>query len=117
MSNDAVSVARYAEENKRLREELSAYKNAEEQGLLIWLPCKIGDAVYQIKRCTTKEAFSHGIPLDRHTTGRYNRGYIMHYNRPWKIVERPMVKSLYLQIGKTVFLNREEAEKALEAIG
>ena len=43
MSNDAVSVARYAEENKRLREELSAYKNAEEQGLLIWLPCKIGD--------------------------------------------------------------------------
>ena len=32
-------------------EELKAYKNAEEQGLLLRLPCKIRDTVYEHRSC------------------------------------------------------------------
>lgn len=88
---------------------------ADREGRVVVLPVALGNTVYEIKRCTMKEAVEKGVPLDRKTTGRYRRGYIYHYNRPLKIVERGMVKSLYTQIGKTVFLTREEAEKALEA--
>ena len=35
-------------ENNRLKNELQEYKNLEEQGLLLRLPCKVGDKIYFI---------------------------------------------------------------------
>ncbi len=67
---------------------LELYEDLEEQGLLIKLPCKVGDDVYLI----------HNI-----------------CNGKWTKIEK--VKSgisLYNYFGKTVFLTREEAEKALK---
>ncbi|MBQ7491213.1 MAG: hypothetical protein IJT76_01235 [Clostridia bacterium] len=54
---------------------LAAYEDAEEQGRLVVLPCKVGDTVY--------------IPY---------------------VEERGFSIRDYLDIGKTVFLTREEAE-------
>ena len=88
---------------------------ADSEGRVVVLPVGPEDTVYEIKRCSTREAAAKGVRLDHKKAGRYSRDYIFPRNRPLKIVERKMVKSLYAKIGKTVFLTREEAEKALEA--
>ena len=88
---------------------------ADQGGRVVVLPVGLENKVYEIKRCSTREAAAKGVRLDHKKAGRYSRDYIFPRNRPLKIVERKMVKSLYAKIGKTVFLTREEAEKALEA--
>lgn len=69
-------------------DKLAEYEDLEEQGLLIKLPCKVGDDVYLI----------HNI-----------------CNGKWTKIEKVKFGiSLYNYFGKTVFLTREEAEKALK---
>lgn len=107
---------------------LAEYEDAEEQGLLVWLPCKLGDAAYWIVECSCEN-------ID----GVYSKceffGYEPDYeadceicNRPegtkcphqYRIVEgRAMEMNILMiarNLGKTVFLTREEAEKALEKV-
>lgn len=80
-----------AEEHEQLAEwleELKSYKDLEEQGLLVRLPCKVGTEVYYIL----------GIP-----------------NKTPCAIDKCVFKlSDINKIGKTVFLTREEAEKKLE---
>lgn len=77
-------------------EELKAYKDAEEQGLLLRLPCVEGTDCYMIN-----EYYSFGEvgdkPLLLHSI------YAVKFNR-----------TMIEQFGKTVFLTKEDAEKALE---
>ena len=108
-----------AEEHEQLAEwleELKSYKEAEEQGLLVKLPCKVGDIVwdndfgypesYEIK------AFSYGY-CDSYVEPDIEDEIIFYYeNYPGSITGAfPMS-----EIGKTVFLTREEAEKKLKEI-
>lgn len=96
-SNDSVenymkaNCMKCAEEHKQLAkwlEELKSYKDLEEQGLLVRLPCKVGTEVYYIL----------GIP-----------------NKTPCAIDKCVFKlSDINKIGKTVFLTREEAEKKLE---
>lgn len=44
----------YCERNQKMIDKLADYENAEEQGLLLKLPCKVGDYVYQIDRMLWK---------------------------------------------------------------
>ena len=86
--------------------ELNAYKDlgpidhirdlikAEQDGLLVALPCKVGDKVYQIDAERVYESEVKGII--------YDAGHIDFDERA---------------IGKTVFLTREEAEAALAQKG
>ena len=87
------------------------YGTLEEQGLLIKLPCKVGDTIYFIKsfkdelivKATIENIhiWSSGhIKIESHTdrSSKYWTG------QEWSIKD----------IGKTVFLTREEAEKHLE---
>ena len=80
-----------AEEHEQLAEwleELKSYKDLDEQGLLVRLPCKVGTEVYYIL----------GIP-----------------NKTPCAIDKCVFKlSDINKIGKTVFLTREEAEKKLE---
>ena len=62
-------------------------EDLEEQGLLIKLPCKVGDTVYIVHKPVGCPAFCEPIKF--------------------KI-------GLYDMLNKTVFLTKEEAEKALE---
>lgn len=87
-------------------EELKSFKEAEEQGLLVRLPCKVGDTVYVPTRVLVSEFKITAIFCDIHGTYFYWLFYCGIYERTSGFSER--------DIGKTVFLTREEAEKKLE---
>lgn len=76
-------------------DRLAAYVDAEEQGLLVRLPCKVGDTVWVI--ITSYVCGELGdLPETRH------------------YIEKRLFKlSILENFGKTVFLTREEAEAAL----
>jgi len=81
---------------------LSEYRKLEEQGLLIKLPCKVGDTVYWIS------PFRSGI----------NQGKIEFININKFGLDLAIMRQEGVLIRRgleTVFLTREEAEKALEA--
>lgn len=82
-----------------LREKLKRYEDAEEQGLLIRLPCKLGDTAYEITGATT-------------------RGYDWKYLTYEKAYIHGTVFNLSRlnDIGKAIFLTKEEAEEKLKGL-
>lgn len=95
-------------------EELKSYKEAKEQGLLVRLPIKIGDMVwdndfghpvsYEIK------AFSYGY-CDSYVEPNIEDEIIFYCENYNGSITGAFPMS---EIGKTVFLTREAAEKKLE---
>ncbi len=77
---------------------------ADAEGRLIVLPCKVGDTVYYIT--------GYGIYKAKAITFRFNKSGIRVY------CERKYMGVIGFEgiYGKTVFLSREEAEAALEAM-
>lgn len=90
-----------------MQNELKKYKDLEEQGLLVKLPCKVGDTVYVLTMDLVSEFKITAIFLDIHGTYFY---WLFYY---CGIYERTSGFS-ECDIGKTVFLTREEAEEKLE---
>ena len=86
---------------------------AEKDGRLVVLPCKVGDIVYQLDYMTHSEALKSGVPQSRdpHQNRKYARKRAEYL--PLIVREKKMVKSLFREFGKTVFLTRAEAEAAL----
>ena len=93
----AQSVLRYKGLTWSEAEELLRYRDAEEQGLLVWLPCKEGTWVYKVCMISVRDD-----------------DYAMTWHQEMGIREVRFQASMRDQFGKTVFLTREEAEKALE---
>lgn len=108
-----------AEEHIQLAEwleELKFYKELEEQGLLVRLPCKVGDTVWDN---------DFGYP-ESYEIKAFSYGYCDSYVEPDIGIEDEII--FYYEnsddsitgafpmseIGKTVFLTREDAEKKLE---
>lgn len=90
--------------------ELKKYQEADKDGRLAVLPCKAGDTVYEVtSRKTISEYRVKAIRVELFCT------FI-----EWDIVAGFVDKSIFGvpvdEIGKTVFLTREEAERALEAM-
>lgn len=98
-------------ENAHLLDE---YKVLEEQGLLLRLPCKVGDTVCYIKGgyykkpqyCEVKPIEVTEISLKNNRSGK---------SLDWAIIANG-TRYKISSIGKTVFLTRKEAEKALEKL-
>lgn len=88
--------------------------DADRAGRLAVLPCKVGDTVYQVDYMTHSEALKSGVPQsqDHYQNRKYGRKRAEYL--PLIVREKKMVKSLFREFGKTVFMNREEAEKALQ---
>lgn len=82
----------------RLRE----LAEADKDGRVVVLPCKEGDTIYHISKVRTSHFEDDKIIID--DEGR------------WKIYEMPFTLIHLPYIGKSYFLTREEAEKALEAM-
>lgn len=87
--------------------KLAEYETAEEEGRLVWLPCKIGDVLY--------------LPIDfqnRIYTGKCVGFEYSRMRRKWVVKvftsEERNSYEAFEHFGKTFFLTREEAEKALE---
>ena len=83
----------------RLRE----LAEADRDGRVVVLPCNVGDKLYRV---FAGEIFEHRV-------GRMN--YFVIQGR-WDIETYPFCACVESSIGKTIFLTRDEAEKALEAI-
>ena len=105
-----------AEEHEQLAEwleELKSYKGLEKHGLLVRLPCKVGDKVwdndfghpesYEIK------AFSYGY-CDSYVEPDIEDEIIFYYENYTGSITGAFPMS---EIGKTIFLTHEEAEKKL----
>ncbi len=83
--------------------QLLGYLDAEQAGLLIELPCKVGDTVYYVNLSNKVINYTvSGFKVDCFGNLQIN-------------VARHLESGYFLdmQLGKTVFLTREEAEKAL----
>lgn len=96
-----------AEEHMQLvrwLEELKSYKDLEEQGLLVRLPYKVGDDLYCIVNGEVKKLKVHsfGVP-DFEIT-----------DIEFKYVDGFKIVRFVGEVGKTVFLTREEAVNKLE---
>ena len=79
--------------DKKLYDKLKEYEDLEEQGRLIKLPCKVGDTIYI-------------------TSSRYRHGRIESWINTGKFRISDME-----ELGKHIFLTKEEAEKALAEMG
>lgn len=104
------------EESKTLTEQLALLNRirdlaeADRAGRLVVPPCKVGDTVYEVtSRKTISEYRVKAIRVELFCT------FI-----EWDIVAGFVDKSIFgvpvNEIGKTVFLTREEADRALEAM-
>ena len=74
---------------------------ADKDGRLVMLPCKVGDKLYRV---FAGEIFEHRVGTMK---------YFAIQGR-WGIETYPFCPCVESSIGKTVFLTREEAEKAME---
>ena len=99
-TNDIYNCIRICDKPFEALEKFNRYKKLEKQGRLLKLPCAVGDTVYIVKG------------------GEVLRNYVVQIHIAQ--VEAQTFFSCYddcfgiEQIGKTVFLTREEAEAALK---
>ena len=102
----------------KLYKHLAEYEDLEEQGLLLKLPCKVGDTVYIIdKRYTKCSSFDE----EYSESSCWNCGeecdskmYYVVAKRYVGTLEWIILRLKYFN--KTVFLTKEEAEKELERL-
>lgn len=102
-----------AEEHEQLAEwleELKEYKDLEEQGLLLKLPCKIGSTIYQLINSHIYEYKVIGICFD---IFRNKWMYEVAYE-----IGLEWFKTMcdFEDFGKTVFLTKEEVEQELKRL-
>ena len=92
-------------------EKLATYEDLEEQGLLVRLPCKVGDTVYRVN-AGAKQPIIPMTVSEIHFLCYKNERAV----RFDAIDKEYMGESCYRleDIGKIVFLTREEAKKKLE---
>lgn len=89
-------------------QRLAEYEDAEEQGLLVWLPCKPGSKVYDISEFVERtpcpemyELHADYIGIGKSDDGR-------------TVISIDCTDFYMDDFGKIVFTSREAAEKALE---
>lgn len=86
--------------------KLAEYEDLEEKGLLLKLPCKIGDTVYAITRNFISEYLIWSIE-------KYNEGFFFNW-RCEKGIYKNVCGFTDYEIGKSVFLTKEAAEQKLK---
>ena len=123
---------------EKLIKKIGEYEDAEEQGLLLRLPCTEGKTVFVIKNnadaCCDCDYFEKGYCCDDYCNNKIVKdedediypSYPQYSDNPlcekhfWEVVEREAKLDWIIRnmdnFGKTVFLTKEEAEQALEAM-
>lgn len=100
------------EELNQIAEKLTNIEQKEEQGILVRLPCKVGGTVYTLSYrydckndydCKVSEKWKceDNIPCE-------------YEKKKYFVKKSQFCLTMLNSLGKTVFLTREEAEKALE---
>lgn len=85
---------------------LADYEDLEEQGLLVRLPCKVGDIMFRINKGAKNPIIELTVTQINITRRSYNL----------EVIDRDCGELMCFKndIGKIIFLTREEAEKKLE---
>jgi DNA modification methylase len=93
--------------------KLAEYEDLEEQGLLLRLPCKLGDTVYDLVFCDDEY---HIMPMKVCSIRPYGATKASD-GRLWNVyLEDDFSKAYrrFYDFGKTVFLTEQDAEAALK---
>ena len=105
------------EEGYCAMEKLADYEDAEEQGILIKLPCKVGDTVWDNdfgRLCAyTITAFSFGECEEYICKPVTTKEVVFYYENSSGSITGSFTESV---IGKSVFLNKSEAEAKLKEL-
>lgn len=113
---------------RKVIDKLGQYEDAEEQGLLLRLPCKVGDKAYLIDKdenghLKVYEGVWDSVAMAQRKNANFEvRGHISYDVYDFFYDDgRTMLHGMYVgqettKFGKVVFLTREEAEKALAAM-
>ena len=100
---------------RRIIERLAEYEDAEEQGLLLRLPCKVGSTLYRVYKKPTK-CTAYGEYKDDYACQGCEKECDSSY--VWAIYKyKADIKTIVClsdEIGKTVFLTQTEAEQKLK---
>lgn len=91
-------------ELEKALDKLATYEDLEEQGLLVRLPCRVGDDLYCIVNGEVKKLKVHSFGVPDFEI----------IDIEFKYVDGFKIVRFVGEVGKTVFLTREEAEKKLE---
>ena len=94
-----------------LLETLGKYEDAEEQGLLLRLPCKVGDTLFRVNKGAKEPVIMMRV-IQLYIKQIHNRTVM----RIDVINDADMGESCYLpcDIGERIFLTRDEAEAKLK---
>ena len=98
-----------------LREHLKVYEDLEEQGLLLKLPCKVGDKIFVVGKHRVYEMEVVNI----HPFGALYEDEDLKISKVFNIYLDGVSyykHCTFYDIGKTVFLFKEEAEQALKGM-
>ena len=102
MDHEAAEQLRHLCRNYDL-DRLEKLAEADKDGRVVVLPCKVGDTLFRV---FAGEILEHKVR---------NMRYLAIQGR-WDIDTTPFCSYVESSIGKTIFLTREEAEAALEAM-
>ena len=91
-------------------EKLRKYEDVEEQGLLLKLPCKIGDTVYAIGCNNNKPIIYESVVLRILIT---EKEIVFNVKVDEFEINSQLKQSMF---GKTVFLTQDEAEEKLKGM-
>lgn len=95
---------------QKIASKLADYEDAEEQGLLLRLPCKVGDTVYIGGMLGCSEIDEWEIT---NITMRWGENDEPYFYADLKRAKRNNCSFWMKEFGRSVFLTREEAEQAL----
>lgn len=113
-------------------DKLAAYEDAEEQGLLVRLPCKVGDTVWFYlyeDRGYIRKGVYQGIITELKAVQRLNRDAPLflafvrfEYSDPWYSFKQLSTSEMHCSFGEygswvQFYLTREEAETAMRKGG
>ena len=101
--------------NWLLDDRLRELDEADKDGRVVVLPCKVGDTVWVIDNPWTWELLKKPIEAYVNGMGKFSHGLYVNVLFDTRKINGTRDYEIN-HIGKTIFLTREEAEKALEAM-
>ena len=109
---DKEEFSKWLDRNKWIAKKCDEWVRAEEQGLLLRLPCKVGDTIYRINKGAKNPVIIMRV-LQVHIKQLHKNRTIIRIDT---INDEDMGEGCYLldDLGKTVFLTQAEAEQKLK---
>ena len=105
---DKQEFGKWLDRNKWITKKCDEYARAEEQGLLLRLPCKVGDTVYAIGFNNNKPVVYESVVLNILIA---EKEIAFHVKIDEFEINSQLKQSMF---GKTVFLTKAEAEQKLK---